>query len=264
MPTAEVDSSGRVYVAWSDCVFESGCNANDIVMTSSTDGVSWTPVVRIPTDPLNSGVDHFIPGLAVDPNTGGSAAHLALTYYYFPAGSSELSVGFSSSLDGGATWTAREADRRADAPAVGREHEPGLHGRRLHLDVVHGRRQGASRLLARQAAGLGRERLLLPEQHRVPPAADERDLRHHAPAADAAGADAARARSRAGCTGIPKTRRSRSRPRTSSTEPRARARGAARRGTTGRPCAGAGTRGRARPLLSLRAAPSPSGPTRLR
>jgi hypothetical protein len=105
MPTAEVDSSGRVYVAWSDCAFESGCNANDIVMTSSTDGVSWTPVVRIPTDPLNSGVDHFIPGLAVDRSTGGSGAHLALTYYYFPAGSNELNVGFSSSLDGGASWT---------------------------------------------------------------------------------------------------------------------------------------------------------------
>ena len=87
MPTAEVDSSGRVYVAWSDCVFETNCNANDIVMTTSTDGVSWTPVVRIPTDPLNSGVDHLIPGLAVDRNTGGSTAHLALTYYYFPAGS---------------------------------------------------------------------------------------------------------------------------------------------------------------------------------
>jgi len=71
------------------------------VMTTTTDGVSWTPVVRIPTDPLNSGVDHFIPGLAVDPNTGGSSAHLALTYYYFPAASSDLYVGFSSSLDGG-------------------------------------------------------------------------------------------------------------------------------------------------------------------
>jgi hypothetical protein len=105
MPTAEVDSSGRIYVAWSDCVFETGCNANDIVMTSSTDGVSWTSVVRIPTNPLNSGVDHFIPGLAVDPNTGGSTAHLALTYYYFPSGSSDLSVGFTSSLDGGASWT---------------------------------------------------------------------------------------------------------------------------------------------------------------
>jgi hypothetical protein len=105
MPSAEVDSSGRIYVAWSDCAFESGCNANDIVMTSSTDGVAWTPTVRIPTDALNSGVDHFAPGLAVDRNTGGSSAHLALTYYYFPAGSSELNVGFSSSLDGGASWT---------------------------------------------------------------------------------------------------------------------------------------------------------------
>ena len=113
MPTAEVDSSGRVYVAWSDCRFESGCNANDIVLTSSTDGVAWTPVVRIPTNPLNSGVDHFIPGLAVDPSTGGSAAHLALTYYYFPAGSSDLSVGFTSSLDGGASWT---PGRRIAAP----------------------------------------------------------------------------------------------------------------------------------------------------
>ena len=105
MPTAEVDSSGRVYVAWSDCRFETGCNANDIVMTSSTDGVTWTAVVRIPTDALNSGVDHFIPGLAVDRNTGGGTAHLALTYYFFPAGSSDLSVGFTSSLDGGASWT---------------------------------------------------------------------------------------------------------------------------------------------------------------
>jgi hypothetical protein len=105
MPTAEVDSSGRIYVAWSDCSFESGCSANDIVMTTSTNGQTWTPVARIPTNPLNSGIDHFIPGLAVDPNTGGGSAHLALTYYYFPAGSSDLSVGFSSSLDGGATWT---------------------------------------------------------------------------------------------------------------------------------------------------------------
>ena len=113
MPTAEVDSSGRVYVAWSDCVFETNCNANDIVMTTSTDGVSWTPVVRIPTDPLNSGVDHLIPGLAGDRNTGGGAAHQALTYYYFPAGSTDLYVGFSSSLDGGATWT---AGRRIGGP----------------------------------------------------------------------------------------------------------------------------------------------------
>jgi hypothetical protein len=105
MPSAEVDSSGRVYVAWSDCRFESGCSANDMVMTTSTDGVAWTPVVRIPTNAVGSGIDHWNAGLGVDRNTGGSSAHLALTYYYFPAGSTDLYVGFTSSLDGGASWT---------------------------------------------------------------------------------------------------------------------------------------------------------------
>jgi hypothetical protein len=105
MPSAEVDSSGRVYVAWSDCRFESGCSANDMVMTTSSDGVAWTPVVRIPTNAVGSGIDHWNAGLGVDRNTGGSSAHLALTYYYFPAGSTDLYVGFTSSLDGGASWT---------------------------------------------------------------------------------------------------------------------------------------------------------------
>jgi hypothetical protein len=105
MPSVEVDSSGRAYVAWSDCAFQSGCSVNNIVMTTSTDGTTWTPLVRIPTDPLNSGVDQWNPGLAVDRNTGGGSAHLALTYYYFPPGSNDLYAGFSSSLDGGATWT---------------------------------------------------------------------------------------------------------------------------------------------------------------
>jgi hypothetical protein len=67
-------------------------------------------VVRIPIDPTNSGVDHFIPGLAVDRSTGGTTAHLGLTYYYFPVsncGSScQLHVGFVSSTDSGTTWSA--------------------------------------------------------------------------------------------------------------------------------------------------------------
>jgi hypothetical protein len=110
MPSAEVDAAGKVYVAWRDCRFRSGCSANDIVLSTTTDGVSWTAPVRIPIDPTNSGVDHFIPGLAVDRTTMGSSAHLALDYYYFPdancsVNACELNVGFVSSLDGGATWT---------------------------------------------------------------------------------------------------------------------------------------------------------------
>ncbi len=111
LPSAEVDGSGRVYVVWHDCRFRSGCPANDIVMSTSTDGVTWTnPPTRIPIDPTSSGVDHFIPGIGADTATFGNDAHLALTYYYYPVssctlGTCQLTAGFVSSLDGGATWT---------------------------------------------------------------------------------------------------------------------------------------------------------------
>src|SRR2546429_1558294 len=110
LPSVEIDGSGKVYVAWQDCRFESGCNANDIVMSTSTDGNTWSAVQRIPTDAVGSGVDHFIPGLAVDSSTSGSAAHLSLAYYYYPnanctTSTCQLEVGFISSVDGGNSWS---------------------------------------------------------------------------------------------------------------------------------------------------------------
>jgi hypothetical protein len=108
LPSAEIDSAGRVYVAWEDCRFEKNCTANDIVLSSSSDGAHWSPVTRVPIDPVASGVDHFIPGLAVDPGTSGSSAHLALAYYYYPdttcTGGCKLDAGYISSPDGGAHW----------------------------------------------------------------------------------------------------------------------------------------------------------------
>jgi hypothetical protein len=111
LPSSDVDASGKLYVTWADCRFRSGCSANDIVMTTSMDGISWTPVARIPIDPTTSGVDHFIPGFVADPATSGGTARLALAYYYYPVSSCnsstcQLSVGFVSSLDGGASWSA--------------------------------------------------------------------------------------------------------------------------------------------------------------
>jgi hypothetical protein len=110
LPTAEIDGAGKVYVAWEDCRFESGCTANDIVMSSSTDGQSWSTPVRIPIDPVGSTVDHFLPGLAVDTTTAGSTAHLALTYYFYSntnctTTTCQLSVGFVSSTNGGSSWS---------------------------------------------------------------------------------------------------------------------------------------------------------------
>jgi hypothetical protein len=111
LPSAEIDGAGKVFLVWQDCRFRAGCPSNDIVMSTSTDGASWTTVVRIPIDATSSTVDHFIPGIAVDKATSGATAHLALTYYLYPtasctAATCQLKVGYVSSTNGGANWTA--------------------------------------------------------------------------------------------------------------------------------------------------------------
>jgi hypothetical protein len=108
LPAAAIDGSGKVYVVWSDCRFRSGCKENDIVMSTSTDGKTWTAPARIPIDDTSSTVDHFLPGLGADITTTGDNAHVALIYYYYPissCGSScQLYAGYTVSEDGGATW----------------------------------------------------------------------------------------------------------------------------------------------------------------
>lgn len=110
LPSAEIDGSGNVFVAWEDCRFRARCSSNDIVFSTSSDGASWSAVTRVPIDSVTSGADHFIPGLAVDKSTSGSTAHLALTYYFYPDatcnGGCQLDTGFISSPDGGASWSA--------------------------------------------------------------------------------------------------------------------------------------------------------------
>ena len=109
LPTAGIDAAGNVFVAWSDCRFRTGCAENDIVYSSSADGVTWSAVARVPIDATSSTVDHFLPGIGIDPTTSGSGAHLTVVYYFYPVskcGSScQLEVGYTSSSDGGATWT---------------------------------------------------------------------------------------------------------------------------------------------------------------
>ncbi len=110
LPSAEIDAAGKVYVAWHDCRFRTGCTSNDILLSTSTDGLAWTTPVRVPIDPVTSTVDHFIPGLAVDRTTSGATAHLGLTYHYYPQANCtpstcQLSLGFIASVDGGATWS---------------------------------------------------------------------------------------------------------------------------------------------------------------
>jgi hypothetical protein len=113
LPSAEMDASGKVYVVWQDCHFESGWTASDLVFSTSTDGSHWSAITRIPLDPISSGVDHFFPGLAVDNSASDGSARLVVTFYFYPntnctaTGSTacQLEVGFSTSADGGASWT---------------------------------------------------------------------------------------------------------------------------------------------------------------
>ncbi|HEX5118519.1 MAG TPA: sialidase family protein [Pseudonocardiaceae bacterium] len=74
------------------------------------DGTTWSPVRRIPIDPVGSDVDHFIPGLAVGTDSAGPRTQLAVTYYFYPsadctAATCQLEVGFTSSRDAGQHWS---------------------------------------------------------------------------------------------------------------------------------------------------------------
>jgi len=111
LPSAEADAAGTVYVSWSDCRFRSGCPSNDIVIAKSTSETTWAAPRRVPIDATGSTVDHFIPGIGVDPSSSGSAARIGLTYYYYPAASCtaatcRLDVAFISSTNGGTSWSA--------------------------------------------------------------------------------------------------------------------------------------------------------------
>jgi len=111
LPSAAADAGGTVYVAWADCRFRAGCRSNDIVIAKSTSETTWAAPVRVPIDAISSTVDHFTPGLAVDPSTSGGSARLGLTYYYYPnascsASACRLDAGFISSVNGGASWSA--------------------------------------------------------------------------------------------------------------------------------------------------------------
>ncbi|WP_329048227.1 exo-alpha-sialidase [Amycolatopsis sp. NBC_01488] len=110
LPSAEIDAAGTVYVAWQDCRFRSGCPANDIVYSTSSNGTSWSTVTRVPIDTTTSGVDHFIPGIGVDRTTSGASTHIGLYYYFYPAANCtsatcQLTVGYVSSINSGATWS---------------------------------------------------------------------------------------------------------------------------------------------------------------
>jgi len=93
LPSAAVDGAGIVWVLWEDCRFRSSCSTNDLVYSTSSDGVHWPAVTRVPIE------------------TSGNSAHVAITYYFYTntkckQSACKLKVGFVSSHNGGTTWNA--------------------------------------------------------------------------------------------------------------------------------------------------------------
>jgi hypothetical protein len=107
LPSAEVDGAGTVYVAWSDC--GRPCGRNAVVVSSSTDGITWSARRRLALG--RSSVDFVLPGLAADPARPG---RLALVYYASTA-AAFLDVAFVTSADGGRRWS---APRRLNAQTM--------------------------------------------------------------------------------------------------------------------------------------------------
>jgi BNR repeat-like domain len=95
-PSVEMGADGTVYMAWANCLLRPGCGGNDIVLSKSADGVTWTAPTKIP---LGSG-NHIIDGLAADPLRRG---RVAVAFYTETFG--RVIARMVWSTNGGATWS---------------------------------------------------------------------------------------------------------------------------------------------------------------
>jgi hypothetical protein len=112
LPSVDADPSGTIYAVWPDCRFRAGCTRNDMVLSTSQNGVTWSTPTRIALAPTASARSFFIPGVAADPARPG---HLALVYAFFYAGgcmgaACKLGFGIAQSTNGGSSWKTQRLD----------------------------------------------------------------------------------------------------------------------------------------------------------
>jgi hypothetical protein len=104
--SAAVDARGRLYAVWQSCRFRKACVGNDLVLSTSANGSSWSSPRRLR---LGAG-DHVVPGLAVAAAKPGRAVRLGLAYYVISndacrLANCRLTPYFTSSTNGGRAWT---------------------------------------------------------------------------------------------------------------------------------------------------------------
>lgn len=107
-PSVTIDATGKLYLTWYDCRFETQCNANGLVLSTSTDGTTWTAPTRINAFPASASLSHIFPGIGADPSRNGK---LGLVFYTVSAGACltdetacQIDAYYTSSTDSGATW----------------------------------------------------------------------------------------------------------------------------------------------------------------
>ena len=83
----------------SDTSVTPGCASNDLLLSRSADGVTWSRATRIPTRPRGSTADYVLPGIGADTSRTGP---IAVAFYVLRG--SLLDAGFISSPNGGRSW----------------------------------------------------------------------------------------------------------------------------------------------------------------
>lgn len=128
MPSAAVDAAGRIYAVWSDSALREDGDANDVLLATSADGVTWSAPARVPLRRTASGVDvsYFLPAIAVAPGSSGRTAKLAVAVYslrlrngcatFLPGCTKQVEAWLVRSDDGGRTW--QPAKALATAPMM--------------------------------------------------------------------------------------------------------------------------------------------------
>jgi hypothetical protein len=92
LPSADVDSTGRVWAAWHDCTTPGG-STSSVFVASSADDISWTPPTAV-----THGRDALLPAIGVDHATG----RIAIAYMRSRTAGVDVELVESS---GGATWS---------------------------------------------------------------------------------------------------------------------------------------------------------------